>query len=94
MAKRRKFTAKFKARVGLAALREDLTLQQLAVRHSVHPNQVSLWKKRIREGSEELFVRGGQASGQKALEDQVRTLHAKVGQLVMERDFLKKVLDR
>ena len=93
MAKRRRFTAIFKARVALEALREDKTVQSIATRHQLHPNQVSQWKRKAREGLAEVFE-GGRAGGRRAHEKEIRSLHAKIGQLVVERDFLKKALER
>ena len=61
MAKRRTFTAAFKARVAKEALRGDRTVQQIAVKHGVHPNQVSQWKRKASEGLVELFERGAKA---------------------------------
>ena len=58
MAKRRRFTAVFKARVALEALREEKTVQSIATRHQVHPNQVSQWKRKVREGLAEVFEGG------------------------------------
>lgn len=57
MAKRRRFTAKFKARVALEALREERTVRRIAARHAVHPTKVSQWKRKAREGLEEVFER-------------------------------------
>ncbi len=71
MAKRRRLTAAFKARVAKDALRGNLSVQQIAAKHGVHPNQVSHWKRKASQGLVELFKRG-----------------AKIGQLVIERDFL------
>ncbi|MDE0006614.1 MAG: transposase, partial [Rhodospirillaceae bacterium] len=65
MAKRRRFTASFKARVALAALREDRTLQQIAAQHSVHPNQVSHWKRQAREGLAGIFEARPSAGAQR-----------------------------
>ncbi len=55
MTKRRRFTADFKARVALDALRGDKTIQEIASRHKVHPNQVSTWKRRAVDGLGEVF---------------------------------------
>ena len=63
MAKRRTFTAAFKARVAKEALRGDRTVQQIAALHSLHPNQVSQWKRKASEGLVELFERGGSQRG-------------------------------
>ena len=93
MAKRRTFTAGFKARVAKEALRGDRTVQQIAGKHGVHPNQVSQWKRKASEGLVELFERGVQA-GQDEHEAEIRKLHEKIGQLVVERDFLKRAWER
>ena len=82
--KRRRFTAEFKKRVALDALRGDATVQALAAKHEVHPNQVSLWKKQAVEGLAEVFAAGRKADADEAL---VKELHAKIGELTMERDF-------
>ncbi len=58
MTKRRRFTAEFKARVALAALRGDKTIQEIAAKYEVHPNQVSTWKRRAVEGLGEVFAGG------------------------------------
>ena len=88
MAKRRRFTAEFKARVAKEALRGDRTVQQIAARHQLHPNQVSQWKRTASERLAELFERAAKA-GQDEREAELRKLHEKIGQLVIERDFLK-----
>ena len=93
MAKRRRFTASFKARVALAALREDRTLQQIAAQHSVHPNQVSHWKRQAREGLAGIFEARPSADAQRQAAA-VEALHAKIGKLVVERDFVKTALGR
>ena len=93
MAKRRKFTAEFKARVAKEALRGDRTVQQIAARHQLHPKQVSQWKRTASERLAELFERGAQP-GQDEREAELRKLHEKIGQLVVERDFLKAAWER
>ena len=70
-------------------LRDDRTIQQIAAEREVHPNLVSAWKKRVSEGMSELF-----GSGSREREAEVRTLHAKIGELVKERDFLLRGLKR
>ena len=55
MTARRRFTGEFKAKVALEALRRDKTIQEIAARHKVHPNQVSAWKQRAVEGMKEVF---------------------------------------
>ena len=93
MAKRRTFTAAFKARVAKEALRGDRTVQQIAAKHGVHPNQVSQWKSKASAGLVELFERGAKA-GQDEREAEIRKLHEKIGQLVVERDFLRSAWER
>ena len=61
--KRRKFSGELKAKVALEALRGDRTLQEIASRHQVHPNQVGAWKRQAIEGLAELFSKGGGAPG-------------------------------
>ena len=63
--RRRRFTADFKKRVALEALRGDRTVQEIAARHEVHPNQVSTWKRQAIDGLDEI-VGGGRASRQSA----------------------------
>ena len=93
MTKRRRFTADFKAKVALEALRGDKTIQEIATRHKVHPNQVSAWKRQAMDGLGAIFSNGAD----KALMDreaEVHDLHAKIGQLTVERDFLARGLKR
>ena len=93
MAKRRTFTADFKAMVVREAMRGERTLRQVAAKHGVHPNQVSRWKREATERLAELFERGTSA-GQDERDAQVRKLRRKAEQLVVERDFLKRVWGR
>ena len=91
MSTRRRFTGEFKAKVALEALRGDKTIQEIAVRHKVHPNQVSTWKQRAVEGMREVFTKGAERSRGEH-EGEIRDLHAKIGELTVERDFLAKGL--
>ena len=91
--KRRRFTADFKKRVALEALRERDTVQAIATRYEVHPNQVSTWKRQAMEGLAEIFSRPAlQRDGEH--EAKVRELHAKIGELTVERDFFLRGLAR
>ena len=85
--KRRNHSASFKAKVALAALRGDSTLAELAVQFDVHPNQVSDWKKQVQENVSQVF--GG---GSKDNVPDVKAMHAKIGELTFENDFLEKAL--
>ena len=93
MTTRRRFTAAFKARVALDALRGDKTIQEIASKHKVHPNQVSTWKRRAVDGLGEVFSNGADRAGRDH-EAEVRELHAKIGELTVERDFLAGGLKR
>src|SRR3989337_395028 len=87
MTTRRRFTSEFKAGVALEALRGDKTVQEIAARHKVHPNQVSMWKRQAIDGLSEVFSNGADRERQDR-ETEVRDLHAKIGQLTVEREFL------
>ncbi len=93
MTTRRRFTAEFKARVALAALRGDKTIQEIATRHKVHPNQVSSWKRQALDGLGEVFSNGSN-NARRDLESELRDLHAKIGELTVVNDFLAKGLKR
>ncbi len=93
MTTRRRFTADFKARVALDALRGDKTIQEIASRHKVHPNQVSGWKRQALDGLGAVFSNGADHA-RRDHESEVRDLHAKIGQLTVERDFLAGGLKR
>ncbi len=90
---RRRFTADFKARVALEALRGDRTVQEIAAKHKVHPNQVSTWKRQAVDGLGAVFSNGADRAGRDH-ESEVRDLHAKIGELTVERDFLARGLKR
>jgi transposase len=86
--KRTRYTAEFKAKVALEALRGELTTAQLAAKHGIHQTMVGDWKRQAVEGMAGVF--SGKAASQesaRAAEADVEKLHAKIGQLVVERDF-------
>ncbi|WP_293653299.1 IS3 family transposase [Thiolapillus sp.] len=84
--KRRTHSAEFKAKVALAAIQGDLTLAELVKKFDVHANQVSAWKKQLLSGAPDVFGKG--AKKQESAEETIQELHAKIGQLTMENDFL------
>ena len=92
--KRRRFTAAFKGRVALEALRERDSLQAIAARHELHPNQVSAWKRQLLDAVPEVFAKGGARKLAKAHEAQIHDLHAKIGELTIERDFFRRGFER
>ena len=92
MAKRRQFSAQFKAKVALEAMRGELTVAELAKQYDVHPNMIACWKRRLAEEAAGVFERG-QRDQDQASEAQIKALHAKIGQLTVEADFLKKGLN-
>ena len=93
MATRRGFGAEFKAKVALEALRGDKTIQEISAKHKVHPNQVSTWKRQAVDGLGTVFSNGVDRA-RRDHESEVRDLHAKIGELMVERDFLATGLKR
>jgi transposase len=93
MRTRRRIAGDFKARVVLEALRGDKTIQEIAGKHKVHPNQVSAWKRQAIESLSEVFSNGADRERQDH-QAEIRALHAKIGQLTVERDFLSGGLKR
>ena len=89
MSKRRRFTAAFKSKVALEALREDRPLSEIASRHRIHPNLVGSWKRQAIAGLAETFS-GKSARRSREREEEIRDLHAKIGELTVERDFLSR----
>ena len=90
MIKKKRYTAKFKSVVALDAAKETKTLNELASQHGIYPAQISAWKKQLLEGVEDLFItkQKNNTGLQKKLDD----LHRTVGEITMERDWLKKKL--
>lgn len=89
-AKRRRHEPEFKARVALEALKGIKTIQQIAKDYDIHPVQVSEWKKVMAEGATGIFGPGREKGDAEAFERQRDELHAKIGQLTVEVDFLRK----
>jgi len=90
---RRNHTPAFKAKVALAAVKGDRTLAQLAEQFDVHPNQITSWKAQLEGGAADVFgAGGGNGVGQAAID--VKSLHAKIGELTLENDFLEGALTK
>jgi transposase len=85
---RRNHSASFKARVALEAIKGEKTMSELSSFYTLHPAQIQKWKKQLLEGSKDVF--GASEKERKHYESEVKELHAKIGQLTMERDFLSK----
>ncbi len=93
MAKRRNFSAAFKAKVALEVLRGDQTLAELSGCYKVHPNLITKWKRQAGEGLVGIFT-GKQANTDSSHEAEIKDLHAKIGELTIEKDFLSKAFGR
>ena len=89
---RRNHTPAFKAKVALAAIKGEMTLAQLAEHFDVHPNQITTWKAQLQEGAADVFGPGGGNGAQPAVD--VKSLHAKIGELTLENDFLEGALSK
>ena len=92
MAKRKQYSAEFKTKVALAAIRGDGTIAELAQKYGTHANMITKWKREALDGMKEGFAK----TGKKDLshEDEIKTLQAKVGELIVERDFLARAFNR
>ena len=87
MTKRKRYSAEFKAKVALEALREDLTTAELAKKYDIHLTMITGWKRTAIENMASAF--GGKDTAEPTISaGEVEKLHAKIGQLVVERDFL------
>jgi len=93
MRTRRRFTAEFKAKVALEAIQGHRTIAELATRHELHPTQIAAWKREAIEKLAKVFDDKG-SDVQANRDAEVTKLHAKIGQLVVGRDFLAKAFDR
>ena len=88
---RRNHLPAFKAKVALAALKGEQTMAELSQRFDVHPNQITQWKTQLLERSADIFEGVNQSKGPPV---DVKTLHAKIGELTLENDFLEGALNK
>lgn len=89
---RRTHSPAFKAKVALAAIRGEKTLAELAQQFDVHPNQITTWKSQLLEGAVGMF--GQEKTGGKEAAMDLKALHAKIGELTLENDFLSGALGK
>ena len=90
---RRSHSPAFKAKVALAAIKGERTLAELAQLYDVHPNQITAWKAQLVESAADVFG-SGSAAKEAALSVDLKTLHAKIGELTLENDFLAGALGK
>ena len=90
---RRNHTAAFKAKVALAAIEGDRTLTELAEQFDIHPNQITSWKAQLEGGAADVFGPGSSNGASQPAID-VKSLHAKIGELTLENDFLEGALTK
>ena len=89
---RRNHSPAFKAKVALAAIKGERTLAELAQQFDVHPNQITQWRSQLLEGASGVF--GATTAAEAASAVDVKTLHAKIGELTLENDFLAGALGK
>jgi transposase-like protein len=87
---RKRYSAEFKAKVAMAAIRNEESMAELAARFGVHPNMIAKWKKALVEGAADIFDK--EHKSHKQTESEVDELYRQIGQLKVERDFLSKKL--
>jgi transposase len=90
---RRNHSPGFKAKVALTAIKGEKTLDELAQPHDVHATQITAWKAQLVEGAADLFAAGSTGKSSEPGVD-LKTLHAKIGELTLENDFLSAVLGK
>ena len=90
---RRNHSPAFKAKVALAAVRGEKTIAELAEQFDVHPNQISTWREQLLRGASDVFGDGEKSAPATPTVD-VKTLHAKIGELTLENDFLSGALGK
>ncbi len=87
---RRNHSPAFKSKVALAAVKGEHTITELAQKFDVHPNQITQWKNQLLEQAADVF----EPNGKKEPSVDIKTLHAKIGELTLENDFLESALNK
>jgi len=90
--KRRTHSPEFKSKVALTAIQGNLTMAEMVKKFDVHANQITEWKKQLLNGAPDVFGKGAKKA--EDTEETVQALHAKIGRLTMENDFLERGLER
>ena len=88
--KRKRYASAFKAKVALAALKNEETIAELSQRFGVHPTMITSWKRALTDGATDIFDKGNKS--RKQAEGQIDELYRHIGQLKVERDFLARKL--
>lgn len=91
--KRKTYTAEFKSKVALSAIKEEGSLSELSSRFGINPNVISKWKKQALAGFTDIFS-GKHEKREISNDQQIKQLHAKIGELTVEKDFLQEVSTR
>ena len=89
MGQRKQYTAGFKAKVALEAIKGQRTVQELGSMYGIHPNQITTWKRQLAAEAAEVFTRGG-VHGNEAIEEEKAALYQQIGKLQVELDWLQK----
>ena len=89
--KRRQYSPEFKAKVALAAVKNDQTISELAARYEIHPTMIRTWKRNLLESAPDVFDKSQKK--QKHMDAKVDELYRQIGKLKVERDFLSKKLN-
>ena len=90
---RKRYSSAFKAKVALEAIRGEMTVAQLAAKHGIHQTMINAWKRQAMDGMSGVFS-GKAEAAETNREAEIDRLHAKIGQLVVERDFLRRASGR
>jgi len=91
---RRNHSPAFKAKVALAAIKGEQTIAQLAEHFDIHVSQITAWKEQLQEGAADVFAAVGVGGRSSTPQVDVKSLHAKIGELTLENDFLEGALDK